>query len=35
MKKFGIGQPLLRKEDDRFNKGMGLYTGDITRENQS
>ena len=27
MKKFGIGQPLLRKEDDRFIKGMGLYTG--------
>ena len=35
MKKFGIGQPLLRKEDDRFIKGMGLYTGDITLENQS
>ena len=35
MKKFGIGQPILRKEDIRFITGKGLYTGDITFENQS
>jgi carbon-monoxide dehydrogenase large subunit len=35
MKKFGIGQPVLRKEDIRFITGKGLYTGDITLENQS
>ena len=35
MKKFGIGQPILRKEDIRFITGKGLYTGDITFKNQS
>ena len=34
MKKFGIGQPILRSEDIRFITGKGLYTGDITLENQ-
>ena len=29
MKKFGIGQPILRKEDQRFISGKGNYTGDI------
>ena len=35
MKKFGIGQPILRKDDIRFITGKGLYTGDITFENLS
>ena len=35
MKKFGIGQPILRKEDLRFISGKGEYTGDISLENQS
>ena len=35
MKKFGIGQPLLRKEDLRFISGKGQYTGDIFLENET
>ena len=35
MKKFGIGQPILRKEDQRFISGKGNYTGDISLANQS
>ncbi|RMH48667.1 MAG: xanthine dehydrogenase family protein molybdopterin-binding subunit, partial [Gammaproteobacteria bacterium] len=29
MKKFGIGQPLRRREDRRFLTGRGCYTDDI------
>ena len=35
MNKFGIGQPVLRDEDIRFISGQGLYTGDISLENQT
>ena len=35
MNKFGIGQPVLRDEDIRFISGKGLYTGDISLENQT
>ena len=35
MNKFGIGQPVLRDEDIRFVSGQGLYTGDISLENQT
>src|ERR1700730_1475047 len=27
--RFGVGQPVLRKEDDRFLRGRGQYVGDI------
>ncbi|MAI02540.1 MAG: carbon monoxide dehydrogenase [Rickettsiales bacterium] len=32
--KFGIGQPLKRKEDSKFITGNGSYTDDINLENQ-
>ena len=35
MKKFGIGQPMLRKEDFRFISGKGQYTDDISLKNQT
>jgi len=35
MDKFGIGQPVRRKEDLRFLTGGGLYTDDINRDNQA
>ena len=35
MNKFGIGQPVLRDEDVRFISGKGLYTADISLENQT
>ena len=35
MKKFGIGQPILRQEDQRFISGKGNYTGDISLDNQA
>ena len=35
MNKLGIGQPVLRDEDIRFISGHGLYTGDISLENQT
>tara|TARA_B100000686_G_scaffold89752_1_gene96450 strand:- start:2343 stop:4625 length:2283 start_codon:yes stop_codon:yes gene_type:complete len=35
MKKFGIGQPILRKEDLRFISGKGQYTADISLENET
>ncbi len=35
MNKFGIGQPVLRDEDIRFISGKGLYTADISLENQT
>ncbi|MDB3956016.1 xanthine dehydrogenase family protein molybdopterin-binding subunit, partial [Alphaproteobacteria bacterium] len=35
MNKFGIGQPVLRDEDIKFISGKGLYTGDISLENQT
>ena len=35
MKKFGIGQPILRKEDFRFISGKGQYTDDISLKNQT
>ena len=28
--KFGIGQPVTRKEDPKFLTGRGRYVGDIT-----
>ena len=31
--KFGIGQPLKRKEDDKFLTGNGSYTDDISFRN--
>ena len=34
MEKFGIGQPVSRKEDPRLITGRGRYTDDITIENQ-
>ena len=33
--KFGIGQPIKRVEDDRLLTGNGLYTDDISLENQA
>lgn len=33
--KFGVGQPITRKEDERFLKGTGRYTGDIVLPNQA
>ena len=33
--KFGIGQPLVRVEDARLLTGNGLYTDDISFENQA
>ena len=33
--KFGIGQPVRRKEDIRFVTGQGRYTDDITLPNQA
>jgi carbon-monoxide dehydrogenase large subunit len=33
MKKFGIGQPVRRREDIRLVTGQGRYTADITLEN--
>ncbi len=35
MKKFGIGERVLRKEDDRLVTGNGLYMGDIHFNNQA
>lgn len=35
MDKFGIGQPVRRKEDLRLLTGAGLYTDDISRDNQA
>ncbi len=35
MKKFGIGQPVRRKEDIRFITGDGQYVDDISVENES
>ena len=32
--KFGIGQPVPRKEDDRLTTGRGTYTGDVDLANQ-
>jgi len=34
MQKFGIGQPLRRREDQRFITGTGRYTDDLQREGQ-
>ena len=34
MQKFGIGQPVSRKEDPRLVTGRGRYTDDITLEHQ-
>ncbi len=34
MDKFGIGQPVLRKEDVRLLTGRGTYTDDLNRPNQ-
>ncbi|MDA0262305.1 MAG: xanthine dehydrogenase family protein molybdopterin-binding subunit, partial [Proteobacteria bacterium] len=34
MEKFGIGQPVSRKEDPRLVTGRGRYTDDITIDNQ-
>ncbi|GBE42807.1 caffeine dehydrogenase subunit alpha [bacterium BMS3Bbin10] len=33
MEKYGIGQPVRRKEDARFITGAGTFVDDITREN--
>lgn len=33
--KFGVGQPLLRREDDRFLRGAGRYVDDITEAGQA
>ena len=33
--KFGIGQPLKRVEDARLLTGNGLYTDDISFDNQT
>jgi len=33
MEKYGIGQPVRRKEDVRFLTGTGTYIDDITSEN--
>ena len=35
MEKFGIGQPVSRKEDPRLVTGRGRYTDDINLENQA
>lgn len=35
MDKYGIGQPVRRKEDVRLLTGRGTYTDDITRPNQA
>lgn len=35
MEKFGIGQPVRRKEDARFLTGTGTYIEDIDRDNQA
>ena len=35
MDKFGIGQPVRRKEDLRLLTGAGRFTDDINRENQA
>ncbi|MBW8268654.1 xanthine dehydrogenase family protein molybdopterin-binding subunit [Caldovatus aquaticus] len=35
MEKFGIGQPVRRKEDVRFLTGRGTYTDDINRPGQA
>ena len=35
MEKYGIGQPVRRKEDVRFLTGAGTYIDDIARENLS
>ena len=35
MQKFGIGQPVSRKEDPQLITGRGRYTDDITLENQA
>jgi carbon-monoxide dehydrogenase large subunit len=35
MEKFGIGQPVRRKEDVRFLTGRGTYTDDIARPGQA
>ena len=35
MDKFGIGQPVRRKEDVRLLTGAGRYTDDIDRDNQA
>ena len=32
--KFGIGQPLTRKEDNKFITGNGSYTDDLNFANQ-
>ncbi|MCI4666248.1 MAG: xanthine dehydrogenase family protein molybdopterin-binding subunit [Neomegalonema sp.] len=33
--KFGVGQPMRRKEDDRFLRGAGAFLDDLTLENQA
>ena len=35
MIKFGIGQPLKRKEDNRLLTGEGIYTDDINLDHQA
>jgi len=35
MEKYGIGQPVRRKEDVRFLTGTGTYIDDINRDNQA
>lgn len=35
MEKYGMGQPVRRKEDVRFLTGTGTYIDDINRENQA
>ena len=35
MEKYGIGQPVVRKEDIRFVTGKGQYTDDINLEGQA
>ena len=35
MEKFGIGQPVRRKEDVRLLTGRGTYTDDIDRPGQA
>ena len=35
MDKFGMGQPVRRKEDVRLLTGRGSYTDDLSRENEA
>ena len=35
LQKYGVGQPVRRKEDDRLVRGKGKYTDDFSLPNQA